>query len=156
MRAGRATDRGQRCMKMRKMKKTRLEEPQTGNLFHTDPAHTRAHRRVGAAARGSLALILRGGTGHKPRLQLGCGHLKQGAEGEAPPETRGSPRVAAAQDTQGKAGTTGKVSCLLVSPNYAEGLYHRLHLFCLYSTGLVACLTMHGALFSLQPLKPQN
>lgn len=72
------------------------------------------------------------------------------------PEHRGSPRAAAAQDTRGETGTTGKVSCLLVSPNYAEGPYHRLHLFCLYSTGLVACLTMHGTLFSLQPLKPQN
>lgn len=137
------------------------EDPARGttdrDLFHSDPAHTRAPRHVRAAARGSLTLILRGGTGHKPRLQLGCGHPTcQGAVGEPPPEPRGSPRAAAAQDTQGEAGTTGKVSCFLVSPNYAEGPYHRLHLFCLYSTGLVACLTMHGALFSLQPLKPQN
>lgn len=137
------------------------EDPARGttdrDLFHSDPAHTRAPRHVRAAARGSLALILWGGTGHKPRLQLGCGYPKrQGAEGEPPPEPRGSPWAAAAQDTRGEAGTTGKVSCFLVSPNYAEGPYHRLHLFCLYSTGLVACLTMHGALFSLQPLKPQN
>lgn len=84
--AGRAIDRDQRCLKMRKMKKTQLEEPQTGDLFHTDPAHTRAPRHVRAAARGSLALILRGGTGHKPRLQLGCGHPKcQGGRGEASP-----------------------------------------------------------------------
>lgn len=64
--------------------------------------------------------------------------------------------AAAEQDAQGEAGATRKVSCLPMSCNYAASPYHRLHLFCLYSTGLVACLTMHGTLFSLQPLKPQN
>lgn len=95
------------------------------------------------------------GTNHVCSWDVGT-QSARGAEGKPLPEPRGSPRAAAAQDTRGETGTTGKVSCLLVSPNYAEGPYHRLHLFCLYSTGLVACLTMHGTLFSLQPLKPQN